>query len=45
MDRTLRGEAYFYQGTLIHHQRYHGDYACPYVGALASISDGTYSST
>jgi hypothetical protein len=42
---NLRGEARFYQDMLIHHQSYHGDYACFYGGVVVSDSDGMNSST
>jgi hypothetical protein len=42
---NLRGEARFYWDMLIHHQSYHGDYACFYGGVVVSGGDGTDSST
>jgi hypothetical protein len=45
MDRILHRGACFYQGVLIQHQSYHGDYVCPHGGVTVSVSDGMDCST
>jgi hypothetical protein len=44
-DQILRGEAHFYQGVLIQHQSYHGDYACSFGGVAMSRGNGMDFST
>jgi hypothetical protein len=45
MDRNSYGKVHLYQGVLIPHQSYHGDYVYPGDRVAMSDDDGTTFST